>query len=646
ACAAAPAAEPAMSETEDTATSSEAMAADGDAESMASYPVTVVDSFGNELTVDSKPENIVALWNESVSNLVFIGEKPSATLAIDLALHPAYYGEDASDILMLNHNDWVPDNEQILSLEPDLVLGDQDTQTAIGEFVPMYIENYEETSADGFFNDVRTLAKVFGKSAEVEARIERLLNRAEAYSVASGRVKTIYYGFNGDADGDVWWLTKGGATCAFIQPEGSCTGEYGDDWIEVSIEGLLQVDPDIIIVEDHGDVWTEETQAALDKQAQNPLWQELTAFKNDQIHFIDRAVARPEDPLVFELWLDEIMPLAYPELFDGPLTDAEVNEILGIESSEMAESSSSFPLTITDATGQEFTFDAPPKMGCDWLGCFETLADFGVVIHAASMSPENAATTFYAPVGAPEHLIDDYSNVELWAATEVDLLLSRVPDDPYWDAFREVAPVFFLHHPSYGESSTTGYQSYIDNARILGQLTGEVAAAEAAIARFETMMDNLRSLSTPELAEQSVGMIWSDEGYYGIPSDNPFCVALADVGLGNCMGTSTGRFVEYNAEEVLSLDPDLIVYMVYDGGAWDSWTDRDDPVWPQLTAVKEGNVFDASGDRYNCCSMRGLIHSFQEYVANVIPEAGISAPGPVLDFEAADSPLVQPLGSN
>ena len=41
-----------------------------------------------------------------------------------------------------------------------------------------------------------------------------------------------------------------------------------------------------------------------------------------------------------------------------------------------------FPLTITDATGQEFTFDAPPKIGCYWYGCFEALADLGVPVYA------------------------------------------------------------------------------------------------------------------------------------------------------------------------------------------------------------------------------------------------------------------------
>lgn len=320
-------------------------------------------------------------------------------------------------------------------------------------------------------------------------------------------------------------------------------------------------------------------------------------------------------------------------------TSAEITgeETTSDEASDTEDSH--FPLTITDALGQELTLEEPPIIGCDWYGCYETFADLGITLHAAAMTSAMLDTDFYSPVGPPDHLIEDLTNPELWAATDMTLMLSRVPDDAYWDTFREMVPVFFLHHPSYGKSGVTGYQSYVENARLLGQLTGETEAADAAIARFETMIDNLRALSTPELAEQTVGFIWSGEGYYSIATDNPVCTLLAETGLGNCMGTGIGRSVEYNPEEVLALDPDVIIYMLEGESA--GHIERTDPIWAELTAVKEGRVFDAIGTRYMCCSMRGLVHSMQEYVHHVVPKAGIPAPGPEADFDPTMSPLVQ-----
>ncbi len=308
----------------------------------------------------------------------------------------------------------------------------------------------------------------------------------------------------------------------------------------------------------------------------------------------------------------------------------------------IASTSDAFPLTITDAAGQEFTFDAPPKIGCDWYGCYEALADLGIPPYAGALAEEELTSVFYAPAGPPINRIIDGTNPESWAAAAIDLYMTRVPDSADLDAMRQVAPVFFLHHPSYGASDITGYQAYLENLRILGQLTGHPAAADAAIARFATALATLKALSTPETTALRVAILFGGEGYGGLAPNHPFCVALAEVGLGQCVEAAEGdAWLEVNAEQFLAIDPDWIVYV----GFGTSYQERTDPVWSQLTAVKEGRVFDA-GHRYYCCSTRGLIHAFQEYVSHVLPDAAIPAPGPVDAFDPLQSPLVQPATAN
>lgn len=307
-----------------------------------------------------------------------------------------------------------------------------------------------------------------------------------------------------------------------------------------------------------------------------------------------------------------------------------------------ATSETRFPLTITDATGQAFTFDAPPKIGCDWYGCYEALADLGIPPYAGALAEEELTSVFYAPAGPPINRISDGTNPESWAAADIDLYMMRVPDSADLDAIRQVAPVFFLHHPSYGPSDVIGYQAYLENLRILGQLTGHPAAADAAIARFATVLTTLKSMSTPETAALRVAILFGGEGYGGLAPNHPFCVALAEVGLGQCVEAAEGdAWLEVNAEQFLAIDPDWIVYESFGT----SYQERTDPVWSQLTAVKEGRVFDA-GHRYYCCSTRGLIHAFQEYVSHVLPDTGIPAPGPVETFDPLQSPLLQPAAAN
>lgn len=295
-----------------------------------------------------------------------------------------------------------------------------------------------------------------------------------------------------------------------------------------------------------------------------------------------------------------------------------------------------FPLTITDATGQEFTFDAPPKIGCYWYGCYEAFADLGVPVYAGSLAPEEVESVFYSPAGPPLHLITDDSNPENWAAAEIELLMTRVPDSTDLDAMRQVAPIFFLHHPSYGASDQQGYAAYYQNLRLLGALSGKPEAAEAAIARFETVLANLKALATPETQALRIAVVFSGDGYRVISPDNPFCAAVAEVGLGHCVGEGAATW-EVSAESFLALDPDWIVY----AGFGESYQERNDPVWTQLTAVKEGRVFDAAGSRYYCCSTRGLINALQDYVSHLLPDAGIPNPGSEVTFDPLQSPLVQ-----
>ncbi len=293
-----------------------------------------------------------------------------------------------------------------------------------------------------------------------------------------------------------------------------------------------------------------------------------------------------------------------------------------------------FPLTITDAAGQEFTFDAPPKIGCWWTGCTEVLADLGVAPHAASTwLEEGYDSPLFFPAGSPLHEIVDTQNPENWAAAEVDLLIMRVPASPDHDAMKAAAPIFYLHHPSYGESGLRGYEAYLENVRIGGQLTGKPAEAEAAIARFEHTIANLKLLATPETQAQTVVVLWENEAYRALDSTNPFCIAIAEASLGTCI--EAPMWDEINAETFLAADPDVILFM--SGSA--IYQERTDPIWHQLTAVKEGRVYGTTG-LYYCCGARAMIHSLQEYAHLILP-AAVPNPGPMAAFVIEESPLVQ-----
>lgn len=303
-----------------------------------------------------------------------------------------------------------------------------------------------------------------------------------------------------------------------------------------------------------------------------------------------------------------------------------------------AEEAALFPLTITDAIGQEFTFDAPPKIGCMFYGCYETLADLGVTPQASlAGNPADRGANFYTPGPEPVHLIEDFQNPELWAAAEVELIVVSAPADPANDALAQAAPLFHLYYMAGDSDAPVGLAAFRKNLELLGQVTGQPAAAAAAIARYEQAVTKLRSLATPETAALQVALLRSREGYQIYGDDNAFCTVIADAGLGHCL--SEGDFVnEISPEELLALDPDWIIYFP----RGDSYKDRTDPVWLELSAVKEGRVYNAVSNRHGCCSVRGLYQPLIEYVNHILPEAGAPELLSTADFDPEHNWLVQP----
>ena len=273
-----------------------------------------------------------------------------------------------------------------------------------------------------------------------------------------------------------------------------------------------------------------------------------------------------------------------------------------------------------------------------FFGCYETLSDLGVAPQAASAgNPADRGANYYTPGPEPLHYIDDFQNPELWAAAEVDILVAAAPPEPSNDALAQAAPLFHIYYTAGDSEIPVGLEAFIKNLELFGQLTGKPEAAAAALARYERALEKLRGLATSETAQLQVALLRSRDTYQIYGKETAFCTVIAQVGLGQCLGE--GDFItELNAEELLALDPDWIIYVTNN----DSYQDRTDPVWLELRAVKEGRVYDTISNRYGCCSLRGLYQPLIEYVSHLLPEAGAPLQSSTADFDPEQNWLVNP----
>jgi iron complex transport system substrate-binding protein len=310
----------------------------------------------------------------------------------------------------------------------------------------------------------------------------------------------------------------------------------------------------------------------------------------------------------------------------------------------------SFPLTLTDASGQKVTLREKPKaIGCYWTGCDEILASLGVVPTASPNVADTTRGRLVYPDGLPPEDINKLGgedNAESWARAGVDLIVTRGPASPEMKALEAVAPVLYLYAPGLDDSGKlSGLEAYKKNVEIMGEVTGKTAEAAAAVKGFDTFMTKLASKAPANAADTTVAPIFqTDDGSYQlIAPTSAFCVALTDYKLGKCASSSARDATTWviNGEAFLALNQTWIAYMGGEDGTALDWRRRDDAVWKQLTAVKEQHVYNATS-RIFCCSLRTLAPSLQEYAYHVWgPSSGIADPGKITDYAYTDdySPL-------
>ncbi|MEM9204569.1 MAG: ABC transporter substrate-binding protein [Actinomycetota bacterium] len=327
---------------------------------------------------------------------------------------------------------------------------------------------------------------------------------------------------------------------------------------------------------------------------------------------------------------------------EEPTTTASSNESAEAGGADAEPAQSLYPLTIADATGEEFTFDEPPVLGCVWTGCVEVAAALGMTLRASTVSDAENEWPIYGS-GNVDRAVADWTNPESWAAIDVDVILGSVAQAgaPVIEAIETAAPVFFLHYDNFvGEpapGALGGNESYVENLRLMAQIADDPAAGDDAIARFDALRESLIALSTPETEAQTVSVLFAMDGYAALGPSSAFCQLLAETGHGTCVGEGVGAML--NSEAFLSLDPDVILASNFGGQTTVQFRAENDPIWPLLSAVQNDRVYQTDRFQFSCCSTSAQILSAHEYVALLFPELGIERPDQTT-FDPATGPLV------
>jgi iron complex transport system substrate-binding protein len=299
---------------------------------------TITDVNGNTLTFDEPPARFVSVGNRDIEMLAALGIVPAAVAELDYLIemvnNPVYFPQPTEfEVLPLDEETYEPDLEALLAFAPDLVFGGDELRIAADgldlNVYAFYANNGPSDWRDGI-EELRKLAMLTEREEQAEAVIAQFEDRLAAYKALAPLDRSVM--LVGAASATEFYIsTEVSGRCGIIREVATCpwpdpTG--GESWSYVtSLEGILELNPDVIILDNWGE-WTDgEMNAVL---AESALWNELTAVQAGRVTPILESYnyVQGVGPIGNMRWLDLYMPVIYPEVFPTPLTDEQVADIL------------------------------------------------------------------------------------------------------------------------------------------------------------------------------------------------------------------------------------------------------------------------------------------------------------------------------
>ncbi|MEK4303266.1 iron-hydroxamate ABC transporter substrate-binding protein [Oceanobacillus sp. FSL K6-0251] len=247
-----------------------------------------VDSEMGEVTIPANPEKILASYNEDT--LIALDETPVAKWAIGESVQD-YLEEDLADVETI---EWTLPLEQVLSIEPDLIILDHTLDNYEGSYedyaaiAPTYVLSEEEV------NDWKVRLQKFGEILGKEDEAEQAL---ADYDEKVNQAKEELNDTLGDESVAMMWVV-GGKYFLFEENRHTADmiyneldveapeiveelGKGEEAWNPISLEKLSEMDADHLIILGY------EDDEGIEALKNSNVWNNTDVVQNDQVYYIE-----------------------------------------------------------------------------------------------------------------------------------------------------------------------------------------------------------------------------------------------------------------------------------------------------------------------------------------------------------------------
>lgn len=287
------------------------------------YPVTITDMYGNEVTLEKKPEKIAAISGTFLGVLYDLGGKSICTSETGGGA-PV----DPKDIegLPVIGKVYKPDIEKIVALQPELVIAQFGLQNGV---IPVLEQSKIKTLAlhmrtyEDVIDNIRAMGRIIdepNKAEEVIADMEKEKKALVDKVPEESKKVVILYATSKDVSvklpksiagnvADILKLENIAAGCA---PEG-----MGGETTPFSMEYIIEKDPDVILVTSMLSSDEDAKKVISEKLGKDSVWKELRAVKEGNIVYLPQKYFLYNAGCDFVDAIEYMAKGVYPEVFGG-----------------------------------------------------------------------------------------------------------------------------------------------------------------------------------------------------------------------------------------------------------------------------------------------------------------------------------------
>lgn len=255
-----------------------------DAAQQTSYPLTLKDATGTEVTFESAPKRIVSLAPSETESLFALGLDEQIVGVSDNDDYPeAAQSKPKMGGFELN-------TEAIVAAQPDIVFTADLTDDATVESLRglgLTVFKFNPDTLEDVMTDIATYGEIVDRQSEAKtvtdkmrAEIEQV--RTAAASIAEDERQTVYLEFSPG-----WTVGSGEFMHELIETSGAVNAAADTQgWSEVDAEAIIAANPDVVLY----------SKLSVDPKTitERSGWQQLTAIRENRLVAIDdNRVSRP-----------------------------------------------------------------------------------------------------------------------------------------------------------------------------------------------------------------------------------------------------------------------------------------------------------------------------------------------------------------